>query len=210
MILRDFKLAILVLIVGLFILTACDFDTPKKFTGPKWSETTQVVPQDKTQAVCRAIENAGYILPYGSPAWYDFKISRSVWVLRGTDAPLLSVPDGAYHLFILVDWNVPADYTFMEVKPKTEAQLALEAKKICRIVQQEAKNQGIGPLNMTIWIWDLVGGWQLEYGQSTISQFEFYSPTDCEQLTGGWFAHSIGLNPQERMPERCPSLYVPN
>jgi hypothetical protein len=98
------------------------------------------------------------------------------------------------------------------VTQETVDQLAKEAKSICQIVQREAARQGIGPVPVRIRLWDLLGGFELEYGRYTPEHREggsLIATSDCEQIQGLNIAKSIGLSPESRTPGRCPSLYVP-
>src|SRR5205807_938537 len=113
--------------------------------------------QDKTQVICRALENAGYIIPYGVK-WEGISISQTRWMLSGPNSILFTIPDGSPGVHVTVDWNIPADMNWMRVDQETVDSLAVEAKNICRIVQREAVKQGIGPVAVDIGLTDLVVG----------------------------------------------------
>jgi hypothetical protein len=192
----------IVLVTGIIVLTGCDVVEPVKFAGFTLQMDERTVFEDKTQSICRALENAGYIMPYGATGG-EFKISQRGWVLSRPSGSLLLVPDGRPYLSITVDWYVPADLNRLgnPVTDQTVDKLAEDAKKICYIVRQEAVKQGIGPLDMSISLWDLVVGVVVGYSGST---------SHCEGITGRYEGKSIGLNPEGRTPGRCPSLSVPN
>ncbi len=202
--------------LGLLALAACDLPEPVHVGGLTLNTQAQELPQDKTQAICRAIEAAGYIMPYGPPlGWYRFGISRSRWVLSGPQGTLLTAPNEQASTFILVDWHVPADMDRLPdaVTQETVEQLTEQARKICRIVQREAARQGIGPVLVNIRLWDLIVGFELEYGRYAPGRPEggkLVPTSDCEQIKGYYAGKSNGLNPDRRTPGRCPSLYIPN
>ncbi len=211
---RHFMQRIITAIIALLALAACDLPEPLRFGGLTLKTEAQEILQDKTQAICRAIEDAGYIMPYGpSMSWYQFGVSRLQWVISGLQGTLFTVPDGQLSMFIMVNWHIPADMNWLTVTQETVDQLAKEAKNICQIVQREAARQGIGPVPVRIRLWDLFSGFELEYGRYTPENREggsLVSTSDCEQIQGFYIARSIGLNPESRTPGRCPSLYVPD
>jgi hypothetical protein len=67
---RRFVLRIITAIVVPLALAACDRPEPVQFGRFALTTEAQKLPQDKAQAICRAIEDAGYIMPYGpSMSW---------------------------------------------------------------------------------------------------------------------------------------------
>jgi len=213
---RYFMLRITTSIIALVTLAACDLLEPVQYGGFTLTVEAQEISHDKSQAICHAIEDAGYVMPYGPViSWYQFEVSRLQWILTGPRGKLLTVPDGQASMFIMVDWSVPADMNRLPdaVTQETVDQLAKEARNICRIVQQEATRQGIGQIPVKIRLFDLVVGFELEYGRYMPEHREggaLVSTSDCDKLQGFYIGKSIGLNPEKRTPGRCPSLYVPN
>jgi hypothetical protein len=203
-------------IAALLVLASCAGTEPVKIGQFSFEEDSQEISPSKMQPICRALEDAGYVMPYGPPlGWYTFTMSQARWVFSGPKGALFTLPRGMSSLFILVDWNIPADLSMLPdaVSQETVDQLGEEAKKICRIVQREAARQGIGPVPVTIRLWDLFVGLELEYGEYAPRQEEgpaLMSTTHCERITGLYIAKSSGLNPEGRTPGRCPSLFVPN
>jgi hypothetical protein len=190
-------------------LIGCNLVEPIEVAGFTLHTEEQAVFQNHTQQICSALENAGYIMPYGPPlSWYHFDILQSHWVFEGPTGTLLTIPSGRPHLHILVDWGIPADLNMLPdaVSQDTVDMLAEEASNICRIVQQEAQRNGIGPIDVSIWLWDLPVGLELEYGAGS----QLLPTNDCERIAGAYIGKSIGLNPQEQTLGLCPSLYVPN
>lgn len=198
-----------VTIVTMIALTGCNLVEPIEFAGFTLQTDEQAVFLSHTQHMCSALENAGYIMPYGPPlSWYNFNILQSHWVLEGTADTLLTVPYGNPYLNILVNWNIPADLNMLPdaVSQNTVDMLAEEAKNICTIVQQEAQRNGIAPIDVSVSLWDLSVGLELEYGAGP----QLAPTSDCEHIVGAYSGNSIGLNPQVQTPGLCPSLYVPN
>ncbi|MBX3080073.1 MAG: hypothetical protein KF716_00475 [Anaerolineae bacterium] len=207
------RLAALLMLV--FLLSACAPDRPMlTLSGITLRIEDQQLPGSQTQPICYALENAGYIMPYGpSLSWYDFSASQSAWVLKAGDQTLATYPSNLPSMFVLVNWGIPADLNKLPdaVTQDTINALAEEAKNICRIIQREAAKQGLPPIKVNIRLWDLAVGLELEYGRYDPSRLEgpdFLPTSDCEHLQGMDFGKSIGLNPQERTVGRCPSLYT--
>jgi hypothetical protein len=211
---RRFRLFSISLLV-LLIMVSCDFAEPLKFAGFTLSDDIRPAYPATTEAICHAIEDAGYLMPYGtSLSWYDFSILQSSWELSGPNGSLITLPSGQPSIFILVDRTIPVDWNSPDlVSQKTVDLLARDAKKICQIVQQEANKHGIGPIKVRIRLWDLFVGAELEYGLYDPQQeheYAFQYTAACEKMTGFFIGKSNGLNPDMRTPDRCPSLYVPN
>jgi hypothetical protein len=207
---------IAVTIISLLLLASCNLVEPLQVAGYKLESEALEVFQDKSQAICRAIENVGYIMPYGRAVGDDeFKITRPHWILSGPGGKRLVVPHGRPTLYIDVNWGIPADLNMLPnaVSQETVDLLAEEAKKICRIVQKEAIRQGIGPVEVKVILWDIIVGLEIEYGlydPDRLEGWNFWPTSDCERITGQRRGKGIGLNPQGRTPGRCPSLHVPD
>jgi hypothetical protein len=201
---------------GLLVLAACDLFEPVKLGEFSLRTETQAISQNMAQPICRALEDAGYIMPYGPTlSWYQFNVSQEKWLLNGPNGLHLTIPKGLARLFVMVDTYVPADLNKLPdaVTQQTVDQLAKQAQNIRRIVQHEATRQGIGPIEVYIRLWDLVSGLELEYGEKNLNRHEgpaLVGTSNCEEIVGLYIGHSNGLNPQDRTPNRCPSLYVPN
>ena len=207
------RLKSLVALVSLLLIAACDLSEPIEIAGVTFRTERQMLPSEESQPICQALENAGYIMPYGPPLrWYDFRIARTSLAVKSIDTKF-SLAQGEPTLFVLVNWPIPVDWEELPsvVSQETIDQLAGEAKHICRIVQQEARKQGIGTIAVSIRLWDLVAGTEIDYGRYDTSSLPNLVPTsDCDLLSGVDGVHSVGLNPQERTTGLCPSLYVPN
>jgi hypothetical protein len=193
-------------------LAACDSNKPLPRSFPEFSLEEvgqQPVFQSYAQPICVALEDAGYIMPYGPPfSWYDFSILQSQLVLKESTKTLVTVPSDHPTLQVVVNWSIPGDFEALPnaVSQQTVDELAEEAKNICSIVQWEAQKNGIGPIDVHIYMRDLFVGFQVEYGAGA----PLVATSDCEALTGVYVGKSIGLNPEGQTPGQCPSLYVPN
>src|SRR5262249_9399621 len=138
--------------------------------------------------------------------------SQSYQMIVQPNGKTLMIPWGQPYANILVNWDIPANLNMLPdnaVSQQTIDSLASEAKKICKIVQNEATKQGIGPVKVDIGIRDLVTGIELDYGISGNQEYP-RGTDDCEHIMGDYVGKSIGLNPSGRTPDLCPSLYVPN
>jgi hypothetical protein len=195
-------------IVGL-VSTACNLLEPVEVADLNLQQSEQVVFQEHTRQICSALEDAGYIMPYGPPlAWYKFNILQRSLILAQSEQVLLSFPIDSPYLEIVVNWNISSNLeTIPEaVSQQTVDKLAREAKNICKIVQQQTQLYGMDPINVKVSLRDLFVGYVIEYGSSP----ELAFTTDCDHLIGRFISKSIGLNPQGQTANRCPSLYVPN
>ena len=206
---QHFKLIVLLAIVLSLASVGCEMIEPVEFAGLTAHTEYQVVYEEQTQQVCDALENAGYIMPYGSSlSWFKFNIRQAHWMLEGSNNLIAAIPYGKPYLYILVDWNIPADLNMLPdaVSQETVDVLAGEAQNICQIVQQEAQQVGIGPINVTVSLRDLFAGLTIDYGVHTAQGLG--ATSDCGQIVGAYIGHSLGSHPQDRTPGMCPSLYV--
>ena len=144
-------LRVTIALVTMLILAACDWAEPIGFAGFIVQVDEQPVFQSHTQQICLALEDAGYTMPYGPPfAWYNFSILQSRLIVKGSGRTFLTIPSDNPHLEVVVNWSIPGDLSVLAVTQQTVDTLAQEAKNICKIVQREAKVNGIGPIDVAI------------------------------------------------------------
>ncbi len=203
-------LRVMLVVVGLILFTSCSLAEPVTVAGVSVTEQLFKFPQDKVEPVCKALESAGYSMPYGPVLPWSFEIDQQQWVLSMADGTQLTTSHGKPTLFIIVDWRIPADLDKLPdaaVSQATIEQLAGEAKKVCHIVQQEATKQGIASVDVSVRLWDLIVGTEIQYGRPDAHGTPQFTG-DCDQMTGAYFGKYIGLNTSGPVPGHCPSLYV--
>jgi hypothetical protein len=201
------KHRLLITISFLFLLTACDIYQPIKVGSFALRLEQEVIFAGKTQPICKAIEDAGYIMFYGPPYdWYKFNVTQSTYRLDTPIGSLLQIPVSDPYLYMLVNWSIPIDNEHLNdgASQETINSLGLEVKNICQIVQSQAEKQGIPKLKLRVSLVDLIGGTILEYDGGKGKPI-----SNCDQIRGNNIGRSIGMNPQGRTPNMCPSLYVP-